>query len=64
MNWIQFAPDRSPVAGCCEHGKEPLGYVEGEEFLDHLSDYQIINNDSTTWCHGVGWLCRQIMGIK
>jgi hypothetical protein len=28
-----------PVAGCYKHSNEPSGFVEGGEFLDHLSDY-------------------------
>jgi hypothetical protein len=23
-----------PVAGCCEHGNDPSGYINGEEFLN------------------------------
>ena len=34
------------VAGCCECGNEPLGYIKCEEFLEQLS----------TLLHGVGWL--------
>jgi hypothetical protein len=26
------------VVGSCEHGNEPLGSIEGEEFSDQLSD--------------------------
>jgi len=25
------------VAGCCEHGNEPWGFLRGGEFLDQLS---------------------------
>jgi hypothetical protein len=25
---------QGPVAGCCEHGNEPLGSKKGGEFLD------------------------------
>jgi hypothetical protein len=25
---------QGPVAGCCEHGNEPYGYIKGGEFLD------------------------------
>jgi hypothetical protein len=28
-----------PVAGCFEHGNEPLGSIIVGEFLDWLSDY-------------------------
>jgi hypothetical protein len=26
------------VAGCCEHGNEPSGFIKDREFLDQLSD--------------------------
>jgi hypothetical protein len=26
------------VAGCCEHGNEPSGCINGGEFFDYLSD--------------------------
>jgi hypothetical protein len=29
---------QGPVADSYEHGNEPLGSTEGEEFLDQLSD--------------------------
>jgi hypothetical protein len=25
-----------PVAGSCEHGNEPSGFIKGEEFFDEL----------------------------
>jgi hypothetical protein len=37
------------VAGCCEHGNEPPGSIKGEEFLDQLSDYKLLKNDSAPW---------------
>jgi len=30
------------VAGSCEHGNEPSGFTKGREFLDYLSDYQLL----------------------
>jgi len=27
------------MAGCCEKGNEPSGLIQGEGFLDKLSDY-------------------------
>lgn len=33
----------------CEHGNEPSGPVKGLEFLDYLSDYEVVNNDSVPW---------------
>jgi len=32
--------------GCCEHGNEALGSIKGGKFLDHLSDCQLLSNDS------------------
>jgi hypothetical protein len=37
-----------PVAGCCEHGNEPLCVTKDEEFLDYLSDCQFLK-DSAPW---------------
>jgi hypothetical protein len=34
------------VVGRCEHGNEPLGSIKGGEFLDKLSDYQLLKKDS------------------
>jgi hypothetical protein len=34
------------VASSCDHGNEPWGCIKGGEFLDHLSDYQIVKTDS------------------
>jgi hypothetical protein len=30
---------RDPVAGSCEHGDDPAGYIKCREFLDWLRDY-------------------------
>jgi hypothetical protein len=35
--------------GCCEHDNEPSGSIKGEEFLDYVSDYQLLKKDSTPW---------------
>jgi hypothetical protein len=37
------------VAGCCEHGNEPLVYIKGGECLDQLS---ILLNTEQTPQHG------------
>jgi hypothetical protein len=34
------------VAGCCEHGNEPSGSIKGGEFVDQLSDCQLVKKDS------------------
>jgi hypothetical protein len=36
------------VAGSCEHGNELSGFIKGGEFLDWLSDYQLLK-DSAPW---------------
>jgi len=30
------------MAGFCEHGNEPSGFIKGGEFLDSLSEYQLL----------------------
>jgi hypothetical protein len=37
---------RPSEAGCCEHGNEVSGSIKGGEFLDRLSDYQLLKEDS------------------
>jgi hypothetical protein len=37
------------VAGCCEHGNEPSGSIKGGEFLDWLSDSQLLKKDTAPW---------------
>jgi hypothetical protein len=33
----------------CEHGNEPSGSIKGGEFLDKLSDCQLLKKDSDPW---------------
>jgi hypothetical protein len=45
--WTVFKWFRmSPVAGFCEHSHELSGVIKGREFLNQLSDSQLINKDS------------------
>jgi hypothetical protein len=37
------------VAGCCEHGNEPSSFIKGGEFLDQLSDCQLLKKDSRNY---------------
>jgi hypothetical protein len=37
------------VADFFEYGDECLVSVKGKEFLDHLSDYQLLKKDSAKW---------------
>jgi hypothetical protein len=36
------------MVGCCGHGYEPSGFINGGEFLDQLSDYQLLK-DYSPW---------------
>jgi hypothetical protein len=40
-NCIRLAQDGSPVAGFCEHGDEPPGYIKNQDFFDKLSYNQL-----------------------
>jgi hypothetical protein len=37
------------VTGSCGHGNETSGSTKGGEFLDYLSNYQLIKKDSAPW---------------
>jgi len=37
------------LAGCCEHGNEPSGCIICWEFLDDVTDYKLLKNDSAAW---------------
>jgi len=34
------------VTGCCVHGNEPSGYINGGNLLGQLSDYELFKKDS------------------
>jgi hypothetical protein len=34
------------VAGSCEHGNETSGFIKAENFLDNLSECQVLKKDS------------------
>jgi hypothetical protein len=34
------------VTGCCDHGNEPLGFIEYGEFLDYLRSYWLLKKES------------------
>jgi hypothetical protein len=44
VDWIYLAQ-----ADSCEYDNEPSGFVKGGEFLDQLSDYQLLKKDSAPW---------------
>jgi hypothetical protein len=37
------------VVVCYEHSNEPLGFTNGGEFLEKLSDYLLLMKDSAPW---------------
>jgi hypothetical protein len=39
---------QGPVAGFCEHGDEPSGYIK-KDFFDNLSDNQLFKQYSAPW---------------
>jgi hypothetical protein len=43
VDWNDLVQDNGHVAGCCEHGNEPSG------FLDCLRDCQLLKSDSVLW---------------
>jgi len=38
-----------PRYGCCEDGNEPSDSIKGREYLNQLSDYQFLKEDSVLW---------------
>jgi len=34
VDWMHLGHSKGTVAGCCEHGNEPLGFMKGMEFPD------------------------------
>jgi hypothetical protein len=38
-----------PVASSCGRSNEPSGYINDREFLNQLSDYQLLKKDSSSW---------------
>jgi hypothetical protein len=46
--WIGFIRNCA-VAGFYEHGDDPSGSIKCGEFLDYLSDYQLLNESSAPW---------------
>jgi hypothetical protein len=37
------------VAGSCEYGNERSGSMKGGEFLDELSEYQLLKKNTGLW---------------
>jgi hypothetical protein len=46
VGWFHVGSEQGPMAGFCEGGDEPSGYLWPEgEFLDQLYDRQPLKND-------------------
>jgi hypothetical protein len=37
---------QKPVAGPCEHGNEPSGLIKGGDYLDWMSDCQLLKDSA------------------
>ena len=48
------------MAGCCECGNEPLGYVKFGEFLDQVRNCKLVRKDSSSWSQSVSYLVSGI----
>jgi hypothetical protein len=42
------------VAGCCECGDEPSGYIKCGEFLEWLTMFLLLRKDSAAWSKSIG----------
>jgi hypothetical protein len=47
VDWIAVFQDRVSGVLSCEHDNEPSDSIKGREFLQKLSDYQLLNKDSS-----------------
>ena len=54
MDWIQLAPEWGQVASSCECGHEPSDSTKCGEYLDQLSNLQLLKQDSV-----VMYLCTE-----
>jgi hypothetical protein len=44
-----FSSEQDNVVGSCERGNEPLGSMKFGEFVQQLSQYQAIKDQSLRW---------------
>jgi hypothetical protein len=47
VDWIHLAQDKDQWRCLNEHGNKRLDSIKGGEFIDWLSDYQLLKEDST-----------------
>jgi hypothetical protein len=52
------------VASACEHSSEPLGSIKGRIFLDQLSNYQLLMEDSVSCVKSVMRLALKRVKLK
>jgi hypothetical protein len=46
---VSFGSGRGPLRGSYEHGNEISGSIKGGEFLELLSDCQLLKKDCAPW---------------
>jgi hypothetical protein len=44
------------MVGSCEHGSESSGVIEGGEFVEYTSDYQLVKDYSVEFVNTLGHL--------
>jgi hypothetical protein len=59
--WIHLAQDWEQRWGCCEHDNELLGPIRCREFVDYLSNCQLLKG---TLLHGISLLKMKYTQLK
>jgi hypothetical protein len=52
---------QSQVAGCSKHDIEPSTSINGGEFFDQLSDYQLLMENYALCEDGYFWMLRRVV---
>jgi hypothetical protein len=47
--WIQLVRGKVHLAVSCEHSNKSLSFLKSEEFIDNLSDYQLLKKNFVPW---------------
>jgi hypothetical protein len=48
MDWFDLARRQEQLAGICEHGNEPSGFIKSGDFLNFLGKYELLKKDSAS----------------
>jgi hypothetical protein len=56
---VRCGLDLSGSVCLCEHGNESLGSIKGREFLNHMNDYHLFEEDSSLW----SWLLHDALSV-